>query len=127
MQALGVASEGAVRERLTRQLAADYPFHRERLGHDGLNSAVEGAFSWGPTMDIRTYGAIGVLAELLLVYGPELKNAPDRAWALRTLREGRLPAQLRVRLVRDRLDAKAKGRVIVRQGGPEGGDHGNLS
>jgi hypothetical protein len=109
-----LASQEAFRNRLVRRLAADFPSHHAAIGDAGLMDTVKHAIKWGPNLGVETSGAISVLAELLLVYGPELRDSPDRAWAIGILSNSSMPGQLKVRLLRERLDSRSGGRLIVK-------------
>jgi hypothetical protein len=117
MHAFGLETENRFIQTMVQRLAVDFPLHFEVLGNPGLTRAVREALDWGPKIGIRTTGAMGVLAELVLVYGPELRDSPDRAWGLEILAHPSMPGELKLRLLRNRMEAKSHGRLIVKQSG----------
>lgn len=99
-------------------LANEYPRNFSQLAPDQARALIDrtlvAAAQWG----IKTQGAIGVLAELRLVYGEKLERAPDRQWAMNLLAHPTLPDYIKVGAVQERLSQRAGGRVVVMHQAP---------
>ena len=94
-------------------LAAEYPTHCDRLGKEEIRAFVDRSIAAATRLGVDTEGAIGVLAELRLVYGEDLQRAPDREWARNILAHPRLPGYIKVEAVQNRLSERSGGRVLV--------------
>lgn len=122
MDALGLTSEKLFIDSLVRRFAVEFPLHQATLGDVGLKRVIESSLDWGRSRGLRTSGALTTVAELVLVYGPELQDSPDRDWAFELLENPTLPEELKGQLLRKRMDAKSKGRMLMRVAVDNGGE-----
>lgn len=113
LNALKAKREADYVDALVQRLARNFPLHHAEIGVDGLKRLVLDTMQWAAKLRIDTQGAVAVLAELILVYGPELRDSPDREWAMKILKHPVMPGHLKVSIVHERLDAKSQGRRIV--------------
>ena len=83
-------------------------------GEEGARQLIRRVAASAASLGITTETGISLFLELFLVYGPELELAPYRAWALRMLANTRLPEELRLILIQNRLSNLTQGRRMVR-------------
>jgi len=100
-------------DQMARYLAAEYPLHCRDTTRVELHEFVDRSVRAAVAMGIDTEGAMGVLAELRLVYGESFERAPDRAWIRNILAHRRLPGYVKIEAIQDRLSEKTAGRVLV--------------
>jgi hypothetical protein len=115
IHALGLSRQEEFVGLVVKRMETDYPGPCSSLGQPEVRRIVTAAIAKGESCGIDTEGAVGVLAELMLLYGDDFERSPDRAWAMKILAHSEMPGQLKVRLLRDRMDSRSQGRIIVQQ------------
>ena len=110
---LGRNSRREFEDRMVAHISTGYPRHYARLGEEGARRLVRDAIETGEARGIDTVGAVSVLIELMVEFGERFERAPDRGWAAEILENPALPGQLKVRLIRDRFEARTQGRTVV--------------
>lgn len=113
LHAFGVEQERDFALRMRAHIAQEYPGQAQRLGEEGQTCLVAAAIAKARAGGIDTVGAVAQLIDLMVRFGEEFERAPHKAWANALLARTELPGSLRVRLIRDRFDVAAKGRVVV--------------
>ena len=101
--------------RMLEHVAHAYPEDYSSLGGaEGVRSFLRRAIDAAASHGIRTESGVSLFIELVLAYGLEFELAPYREWALRILADSRLPGQMRLTLIRNRLSNLTQGRRMVR-------------
>lgn len=113
LRALGVEQERDFALRMRAHIANEYPGQAQFLGEEGQTCLVEAAIAKARVVGIDTLGAVAQLIDLMVRFGEDFERAPHKAWADALLARRELPGSLRVRLICDRFDVAAKGRVVV--------------
>ena len=101
---------------LVETLASEYPTSLVELKEAGLLRVARHAIDCGESNGIVTKGGVTALAGLMIQYGDSFERSPDREWAQETLSSAKLPEQLKVEFLIERLAGPSQGRVIVEQG-----------
>ena len=78
--------------------------------HGLLQAVIEEGRSWR----IESEGAVAVLLQLTLMFGPRFERSPDARWAQTLIANTTVPESLRMQMIRDRLAARTQGRSVVR-------------
>lgn len=94
-------------------VASDYPRQFAAMNEEGIRSLVRRVIKLGNDNYVETKGGIATLIALTLQFGEEFRHSPDRKWALAMLARPDLPASLKVDFMRERMNALARGRVVV--------------
>ncbi len=101
-------------DRMVDSVAKDYPRQFEAMGATGTRDLVVHAIEKGRKNHVETEGGVAVLLQLMIEFGEDFENSPDKAWADEVLAHPKLPAQLKARLMRERMRARSHGRVVAR-------------
>jgi hypothetical protein len=94
-------------------ISRSYPRQYAEMGPSGAREFVYRAIAKGRTNHVGTAGGIGVLIELMIQFGEEFQNSRDKAWADRFLANPKLPPELKMTLMYNRMTEVSQGRVIV--------------
>jgi hypothetical protein len=101
--------------RMLEHVAQTHPEDYSSLGGaEGVRSFLRRAIDAAASRGIRTERGVSLFIELVLAYGLEFELAPYREWALRMLANSRLPGQMRLTLIQNRLSNLTQGRRMVR-------------
>jgi hypothetical protein len=104
----------AYTERMVRYIAKEYPRQFQAMGQIGTGEFVMEAIQRGRRNHIETQGGIAVLIELMIAFGEDFQNSPHKDWANELLAHPTLPAQIKMRILRERMTVLSQGRVVVR-------------
>lgn len=100
-------------DQLVSYIAAEYPIPYETMGESGARKLISTAIATGSSYGIKTEGSVGVLLELMIQFGEDFERAPERAWVKKMLSHPTLPGEVKVEVIRERLNQRADGRVVV--------------
>ena len=98
---------------MTQIVADDYPRQFELMGRSGTNDLVRRAIEKAHANHVETQGGVAVLIELMIQFGQDFENSPDKEWADEILAHATLPASLKLTLMYQRMTELSRGRVIV--------------
>jgi hypothetical protein len=98
------------------QLESDFPSAYDRLGEPGVRRLIVQAIQTGKANGVLSEGGVSAMAGLMMVYGTSFERSPDREWALGVLQHPRLPEQLKIQFLLERMASRAEGRVVVEIG-----------
>jgi hypothetical protein len=101
-------------ERMVSYISKEYPRQFQDMGQIGTSEFVMEAIRKGRRNHIETQGGIAVLIELLIAFGENFQNSPHKDWANELLAHPTLPAQIKMRILLERMTALSQGRVVVR-------------
>lgn len=104
-------------DQMANYIAKEYPRQFQAMGRTGTNEFVMAAIQKGRRNHIETQGGVAVLVELMIAFGENFQNSPHQAWANELLAHPALPAQIKMRILRDRMTELSQGRVVVRFNG----------
>jgi hypothetical protein len=113
MSVLRMAAYDFYVDRMVRQIAVDYPAQFHRMGADAAREFVIRAIQNGSRNHVETEGGVAILIQLMIEFGERFENSPDKAWALDMLSHSTMPAQLKLKLMRERMTMLSQGRVVV--------------
>lgn len=100
-------------EKLVLQLEADFPTAYDLLGKAATRNLVTQALETGRANGIVTKSGVTALAGLMMLYGTSFERSPEQGWALGMLGHPRLPEQLKIGSLLERMAERADGRVVV--------------
>lgn len=100
-------------DRVLPHLAVDYPSWYEVRQQTGAREFVEKVIETGEKRNVRSQGSVSTLVDLMVEFGENFENSPDREWAVRLLAHPSLPDQIKVPMLAERLRALTGGRRIV--------------
>jgi hypothetical protein len=94
-------------------IATDYPRQFAAMDEEDARSLVRRVITLGSENYVETRGGVAALVALTIQFGEEFRHSPDRKWALEMLAQPKLPASLKVDIMRERMTAITRGRVVV--------------
>ena len=101
-------------DRMADYIAKEYPRQFQAMGRVGTSEFVTAAIQKGRRNHIETQGGVAVLIELMIAFGENFQNSPHKDWANELLAHPTLPAQIKMRILHDRMTELSQGRVVVR-------------
>jgi hypothetical protein len=114
MAVLGRISHDSYIDSMVRYISKEYPRRFQAMGEIGTREFVVDAIEKGRRNGIETKGGAAVLLELMIAFGKDFQNSPHKDWANELLAHPTLPAQIKMRILRERMTALSQGRVVVR-------------
>jgi hypothetical protein len=116
LRALRSARAGELEGPLYRLLEREYPEDCSRLGEGGARALVRETIRSAARRGVWSEAAMVGLLRLYVVFGPGLERTPHRGWANEVLDHPKIPGEIKVNLVSQRLSALTQGRRVVLPG-----------
>lgn len=114
LASLALAGDEQFEIRMAQYVQTDFPSSYRQLGEAGVHGLLQAVIEEGRSWRIESEGAVAVLLQLTLMFGPRFERSPDARWAQTLIANTTVPESLRMQMIRDRLAARTQGRSVVR-------------